>query len=156
VEELLPKLAELFLGALPTALLVLLLYFFLRWSFFRPLERVLAERERLTLGTRQAAEQQLAAVEARAREYEDKLRQARAEVYREQEALRRQALEERARLLRAAREQAQQMIHQAKAQLLRDVEAARRDLQQEGERLADEITRRLLAPAARSAGGRAG
>ncbi|MFQ5927942.1 MAG: ATP synthase F0 subunit B [Terriglobia bacterium] len=147
MEKLLSQLGELFLGAVPTALLVLFLYFFLRWSFFRPLERVLAEREALTSGTRKATEQLLADVEARTQQYEDNLRQARAAIYREQETLRRQALEDRARILRAAREQANQVIRDAKTQLLADVEAARRDLDRESQRLAGEIARTLLAPA---------
>lgn len=155
MEELLGQLGEMLLGAAPTTVIVLLLYFFLRWSFFRPLERALAERESLTSGARKAAEQLLADAEARARQYEESLRQARAEIYREQETLRRQALDERTRILRATREQAGQMIREAKTQLLRDVEAAKRDLERESQRLADEITRTLLAPAHRAPGGRA-
>ncbi len=143
------------LGALPTALIVLALYFFLRWSFFGPLERILAERERLTTGARLSAEQLLAEVETRSRQYEDSLRQARAELYREQEALRRQALEERARLLRSTRERAHQMVREAKLDLLRDIEAAKRDVEAESQRLADEIARRLLARASPASGGRA-
>lgn len=154
MEKLLPQLGEILLGAVPTAIIVVLLYFFLRWSFFRPLERVLAERETLTTNTRKAAEQLLADVEARMRQHEDSLRHARGEIYREQEATRRQALEERARILRATREQANQMIREAKTQLLRDIEAAKRDLERESERLADEIVRTLLAPAGRARGGR--
>ena len=141
------------LGALPTVLIVFALYFFLRWSFFTPLERVLAERERLTTGTRLTAEQLLAEAETRSRHYEDSLRQARAELYREQETLRRQALEERARLLRSTREQANQMIRAAKLELLRDIEATKRELEGESQRLADEIVRTLLAPGRDAAGG---
>lgn len=154
MEELLGKLGEILLGALPTAILVLLLYFFLRWSFFRPLERVLAERETLTTGTRAAAEQLLAEAETKMREYEERLRLARAELYREQETLRRQALEDRARILRATREQASQMIREAKTQLLRDMEANKRELEGESQRLAEEIARTLLAPVERTSGGR--
>ncbi|MFQ5816806.1 MAG: ATP synthase F0 subunit B [Terriglobia bacterium] len=154
MEKLLSQLGEIFLGAVPTALVVLFLYFFLRWSFFRPLERVLAEREALTTGTRKATEHLLAEVEAKTRQYEGTLRQARAEIYREQEALRRQALEDRTRILRATREQANQMIRGAKTQLLAEVEAARRDLDRESQRLAEEIAHTLLAPAGRAPRGR--
>lgn len=154
MEDLLRQLGGILLGALPTAILVVLLYFFMRWSFFGPLERVLAEREALTAGARKAADEFRAEVEARARQYEESLRQARAEVYREQEALRRQALDERARILRSTREQAHEMIREAKLQLLGDVEAAKRQLETESQRLADEIVRTLLAPATRSPGDR--
>ncbi|MBI4461707.1 MAG: ATP synthase F0 subunit B [Acidobacteria bacterium] len=155
MEALLSKLGEMVVGALPTVVLVFLLYFFLRWGFFRPLERVLAEREALTTGARQAAEQLLVEAEAKTREYEERLRHARAEIYREQESLRRQALEGRMRILRATREQANQMIREAKTQLLRDVEAARGDLERESQRLAEEIARTMLVPAGGARGGRA-
>ena len=38
------QLAQLFLAAAPTAIIVFLYYLFLRWSFFGPIERILAER----------------------------------------------------------------------------------------------------------------
>lgn len=155
VEQLLSQLGEMLVGTVPTVLIVLFLFFFLRGSFFRPLERVLAEREALTTGARKTAEQLLADVEARTRQYEESLRQARSEIYREQGTLRRQALEERARILRNTREQAKQMTREAKTQLLRDVETVRRDLERASQLLADEIARALLAPTQPARGGRA-
>ncbi|MGB6198316.1 MAG: hypothetical protein WBF35_02090, partial [Candidatus Acidiferrales bacterium] len=54
--DLVHQLGELFLAALPTVVLVFLFYFFLRWSFFKPIERVLAERRTRTEGARRAAD----------------------------------------------------------------------------------------------------
>jgi len=82
------------------------------------------------------------------RQYEDALRQARAEVYRQQEAGRQQAVEERTRIVREARERANDSIRQAKLEIARDVDEAKKALEAESERLAEEIARSLLAPPA--------
>ena len=144
--DILSQLVELFLGALPTVIIVFLLFFFLRWSFWKPLERVLAERHATTEGARQQAEKLLNTANEKLRHYEDALRQARAEIYRQQEASRQQALEERNRVAREARERAQESIRQAKLEIARDVDQAKKQLEAESQRLAEEITRTLLAP----------
>ena len=148
MEQLLHQLETIILGAVPTAIIVFIFYLFLRWSFFRPFERVLGEREEAIEGTRKAAVQMLAEAEAKAEQHESAMRQARGEIYRQRELARRQALAERIRILRETRERANQMIRETKTVLQRDVEQAKKDLEQESERLADEIARLLLAPAA--------
>lgn len=150
MEQLLHRLEAIILGALPTAIIVFIFYLLLRWSFFRPLERVLSERERAIEGTRQAAAQLLAEAEAKTQQYESAIRQARVEIYQQRELARRQALDERMRILRETRERANQMIREAKMALLRDVEQAKKELEKESARLANDIARLLLAPAAAS------
>jgi len=140
-------LLPLFVGALPTALLVFFMFFFLRWAFWRPFERVLAERQARTEGARKDAETLLAAANQKLHQYEESLRQARAEIFREQEASRQQALEQRSQALRQAREQAGELIRQAKLEIARDVEQAKKQLDGESQRLAEEISRSLLRPA---------
>ena len=140
-------LVPLFVGALPTVLLVFFMFFFLRWAFWRPFERVLAERQSRTEGARKEAEALLASANQKLREYEESLRHARAEIFREQETSRQQALDERNQALRQAREQAGEMIRQAKLDIARDVEEAKKSLEAESQRLADEIARSLLRPA---------
>ena len=54
--EILHQLGELFLAAVPTAVFVLIFYFFLRWSFFGPITRVMAERHASIEGARRYAE----------------------------------------------------------------------------------------------------
>jgi F-type H+-transporting ATPase subunit b len=143
VEKLLP----LFVGAVPTVLIVFFMFFFLRWAFWRPFERVLAERQARTEGTRKEAESLLAAANQKLHEYEESLRHARAEIFREQAASRQEALEQRNQALRQAREQAGEMIRQAKLDIARDAEEAKKSLDAESQRLADEIARSLLRPA---------
>lgn len=147
MERIAQQLLELLWGALPTAVIVFLFFFFLRWAFWRPLERVLAQRQAATEGARREADQLLSQVDEKLRQYEEALRQARGEVYHQQEAARQQALDERNRILRETREKANQMIRQAKLEIIDDVAQARKELETESRRLADQITRTLLQPA---------
>ena len=153
--DILRQLQGLLWGALPTTLIVLLFFFFLRWAFWKPLERVLAERQAATEGARKEAGELLGQANEKLRQYEESLRQARAEIYRQQEGARRQALDERARILRDTREKAGVMLRQAKLEIAGDVAQAKKDLEGESRRLAEEITRTLLEPA-RPAGGPTG
>ena len=50
------QLGELFLGAVPTVVLILIFYFILKSLFFKPLLAVMAEREARSIGARKAAE----------------------------------------------------------------------------------------------------
>jgi F-type H+-transporting ATPase subunit b len=150
--DILRQLQGLLWGALPTTVIVLLFFFFLRWAFWRPLERVLAERRAATEGAQKEAGELVAQANDKLRQYEESLRQARAEIYRQQEAARRQALEERARILRETRAEAGERLRQAKLEIAGDVARAKKDLDAESRRLAEEITRTLLEP---TGGGRA-
>ena len=54
--EIVNQLGELFLAAVPTVIIVFLFYLFMRWSFFKPMQRVLAERHKRAEGARTEAE----------------------------------------------------------------------------------------------------
>ena len=135
----------MFLSAVPTVIIVLLFYFFLRWSFFGPLERVLAERHKRAEGARQEAEAARAAVREKLRVYNDALRKARAEIFAEQEAIRSRVLDERQAAINAARLAEQLDLQAAKKVLAADVEAARAQLEQSSAVLAGEIAEAILA-----------
>lgn len=157
MEKIFQQLLELLWGAVPTALIVLLLYVFLRWAFWAPLERVLAQRQAATEGARKEAEEILARAQEKLRQYEETLRQARADVYRQLEASRRLALEERSQVLGQTRQRAADMLRQAKLEIARDVAQAKKELEAESQSLAEVITRSLLAPVrAARAGARSG
>jgi F-type H+-transporting ATPase subunit b len=143
--EILNQLGELFLAAVPTVLLVFLFYFFLRWSFFTPMQRVLAERHARVEGARQQAEAARAAAQEKLRTYHEALRKARIEIFAEQEAARRRVLEERQAAVQAARLAAQRELQAAKKSLAAEAEAARSQLEQSSNELALEIAEALLA-----------
>jgi len=142
--EILHQLGELFLEAAPTVVIVLLFYVFMRWAFFGPIRKTMAEREARIEGARREA----AAVEAEAKQelgtYHEALRKARAEIYAEQEAARQAALDERAKLLRAMRTRSQEDVAAAKKQIAAQVAAARAEIERQAPELADQIARVIL------------
>src|SRR3990170_709140 len=134
--DLLHQLGELFLAAVPTAIVVFLFYLFLRWSFFRPLQQVLAERRARIEGARKDAESLRAAAQEKQRAHREALRKARAEVFAEQEATRRVALEERSKVIQQARSRATDEVQAGKARLGEEIGAARKALETSGQQLA--------------------
>ncbi len=144
MQEIVHQLGELFLQAVPTVLTVLAFYLILRSLFFRPLLQVMAERESRTVGAQKAAEAAQAAAADKVKQYQDALRQARAQVYSEQDAARKKLLDERAALLKAARARAADEVKAAKERVAAELAAARRDVEATVAQLSAEIARRLL------------
>src|SRR3979490_2029210 len=97
------QLGELFLQAVPTVLIILLFYFILRVLFFQTLLAVMGERDPPPAGAQKAAEAAQAAAAEKVKQYQEALKQARGEVYAEQEAARKKLLDDRATLLKEAR-----------------------------------------------------
>jgi F-type H+-transporting ATPase subunit b len=105
---------------------------------------VIKERRKLTEGARELAEASLAAATRKAEEYEAKLREARAAVYRQQEEIRKQWLEEQAKQVAAARERSEGIVKGAREALALDSAAARTTLQESSATVADQIVATVL------------
>jgi F-type H+-transporting ATPase subunit b len=144
MDDTLRALGGILLRAVPTFLLVVILYFYLKKMFFQPMERMLRQRFELTEGARKLAEQALARASARTSEYEAALRAARSEIYQAQEQFYKQLQDSQSAQIAAARQSAEAAVHSAKAQLARDVEAAKLSLAQASELLAAEIADSIL------------
>lgn len=138
-------LGGILLKALPTFILVLLLNFYLKAMFFKPLEKVLRERYEATEGARKLAAESIARAAARTAEYEAAIRAARAEVYQAQDQVHTQLEERRAAELADARHRSEAAVRQAKAQLAADVEDAKRSLALDAESLSSQIADAILA-----------
>jgi F-type H+-transporting ATPase subunit b len=138
------QLGELFLGAAPTILIILLFYFILRALFFKPLLQVMAERDARTVGAQKAAEAAQAAAAERVKQYQEALKQARGQVYAEQEVARKKLLDERAAQLKEARGKAAAEVGAAKERVAGELVAARRDVKATVGQLSAEIARRIL------------
>jgi F-type H+-transporting ATPase subunit b len=140
------QLGELFLGAVPTVIIFLLFFVFMRWAFFNPILKAMAERKALIDGARAEA----AKVEAEARQeldtYNQALKSALAQIYEEQEHARQAVLDERAQLLRAMRNRSQDEVNEAKKKIAADLAAARAEIERQTPALADEIARIILEP----------
>jgi F-type H+-transporting ATPase subunit b len=153
--EILHQLGELFLEAVPTVVIVLLFYVFMRWAFFGPIQKVMAERAARIEGARKEA----AAVEAEAKQeldtYNEQLRKVRAEIYAEQEAARQAALDERAKLLKVMRSRSQEEVAAAKKRIATEVAAARTEIERQAPALANQIARAILDKPSSLSGGAA-
>jgi len=151
--EIAHQLGELFLGAVPTVIIFLLFYLFLRWAFFTPILKAMAERQALIEGARADA----ARVESEAKQeldtYNQALKSALAKIYAEQEAARQAVLDERAQLLRAMRNRSQEEVAEAKKKLAADLAAARAEIERQTPALANDIARIILEPRSPSSSG---
>jgi len=146
--DVLYQLADLFIQAIPTIVIVFLFYLFMRAAFFKPLARVMDEREKRTAGARLEAEQARAAAEEKVKAYEDAMKKARAAVYAEQDAERKVLLEKRAEQIREARRQANERVAAAKQQILQETAAARAQLESQTPELAREIVQNVFSAGA--------
>jgi F-type H+-transporting ATPase subunit b len=147
MDQTLQQLGELLLGAVPTVILLALLYMLYSTIVHKPLRRVLEERRSKTEGAIEKSKADIAAADARTSEYEQRLREARAAVYRAQEAKRQAAVQARANAVSEARSKAQAQVQAAKADIEKDRAVAENGLQAEAVSLAQEIVRRVLQPA---------
>ena len=142
--EILHQLGELFLQSVPTVVVVLLFYAFLKWAFFTPIRKAMTERTARIEGARAEA----AAVEAEAKNeldaYNDALKKARAKIFAEQESARQAVLDERTRLLQAMRNSVQHEVLAAKKKIAAESAAARAEIERQAPELAAEIARTVL------------
>jgi len=144
MQEIVQQLGELFLQAVPTVLIILAFYLMMRALFFKPLLKVMAEREARTAGARKAAQVAEAAAAEKVKQYQEALKRARAQVYSEQEAARKKLLDERAAVLKEARGKAAAEVAAGKERVAKELAAARRDIEVSVGQLAAEIARRVL------------
>jgi len=144
MQQIAHQLGELFLQAVPTVLIVFLFYLILRSVFFKPLLRVMAERDARTKGAQKDADTAQAAAAEKIKQYQAALKQARGEVYAEQDVARRKLLDERNALIKASRNLAAEEIRVAKQRVAGEFASARRDVEAASGQLAAAIARRVL------------
>jgi len=132
-------------GSLIFVLILFLIFVFvLNRILFRPISRVLDERQTLTEGSTNEARAARRRYEAKLAEYEATIREARAEGYRRSEQERAAALEERRRLIEEAKLRAHDQIDSAKTEIERQVAEARAALESEARQIAERISRTVL------------
>ncbi len=146
MDQTIRQLGELLLGAVPTTILLAILYFLYTVLVHRPLTTVLAERRARTEGALEKARADIGAAEARTTEYEQRLREARLKIFKNLEARRQRAMQARSDAAAQSRARAQEQVKAARAALEQDKQQAAAKLQAEAERLAAEIVRTVLRP----------
>jgi F-type H+-transporting ATPase subunit b len=125
-------------------IIILLMVFVLNTTLFKPINRILEERERRTRGRSGEAHDILQSVEVKLSQYERTLREARSEGYRLMEQERAAAVSERQAKLSAVRDEISQSIAEQKEVIHEQVTEARATLGQEARRLATEIGSQIL------------
>jgi|ERR1700722_522606 F-type H+-transporting ATPase subunit b len=144
MDKIIHQLGELLLTALPTFLLIIFLNYYLKFVFFKPLERSLKQRYDATEGARKLAEASMQRADAKTAEYEATLRAARNEIYQAQEQAYKELQERVAAQVAETRAQSDAAIKQARAALAQDVDAAKAGLAQDSEALANQIAESIL------------
>jgi F-type H+-transporting ATPase subunit b len=130
--------------------IILLMVFVLNQTLFKPINRILEERERRTRGRSGEAREILQRVEEATTNYERSLREARAEGYRLMERERAAAMNERQIKINTLREEINRTTEEEKELVRRQAEEARRTLEAEAWSIAVEIGSQILH---RSVGG---
>jgi F0F1-type ATP synthase membrane subunit b/b' len=133
------------LEGLPTFFLVLILAFFVRFLYLKPLEKVLAERFRLTEGARKAAEDSLRNADSKIAEYQDALNKARGEIYQEQAAFLQKFHAEQAEVAHAVRVESDARVAEIRILIAKEAETAREHLASQAEALAGQIADAVLS-----------
>jgi F0F1-type ATP synthase membrane subunit b/b' len=142
--EILHQLGNLFLQAAPAVVIIFLFYLFMRWAFFTPIQKAMAERESKIEGARRDAAAVQDAANQELRDYNEALQKARAEIYAEQELARQAILQERGKNLKAMRSLAQKEVAEGKKKIDAEMAAARKEIEAAAPAMAGEITRSIL------------
>jgi F-type H+-transporting ATPase subunit b len=124
--------------------IILLMVFVLNNTLFKPINRILEERERRTRGRSGEARDILQRVEEATTNYERSLREARAEGYRLMESERAEAMNERQAKLNALREEVTSKVEEEKALIRNQAEEARQTLAVDARSIAAEIGAQIL------------
>jgi F-type H+-transporting ATPase subunit b len=123
---------------------VLLLTVVLDRLLFKPVQRVLAQREAAIRSARELAEQSALRAKTAAAEFAEKTGAARAEIYKQMDEMRREALNARAQILADTRAEAEAEIASAGAKLQASVDEARQRLAADAEVLGAAAAERVL------------
>lgn len=125
-------------------LIIVLMIYILNATLFRPVNKVLAERERRTRGGTGEAHDILQRVANSMNRYERSLRDARTEGYRLLEQERAKALLERQNQLNALRAEIESSTEEQKNLLRTQSEQARGSLEADARKIASDISRQIL------------
>ncbi|MDQ1470522.1 MAG: F-type H+-transporting ATPase subunit b [Bryobacterales bacterium] len=145
MDQTLHALGGIVLNGLPTFFLIIILAICVKYLYLKPLDKVLAERFRLTEGARKAAEESLRNADTKVAEYEAALAQARSEIYREQAEFLKHLQDEQSGQVRAARVESDARVAEAKAAIAREAQTAQQSLEVQSETLAGQIADAILA-----------
>lgn len=135
---------ELNLSLLWVVFFVLVLTFAINRLLLKPLTETMQKRQLAIDSARALAERAALEAQSATSEFERKTAEARAEVYRQMDDMRRVANDERTRLLGETRAEAAAALAEATAKLQDDTARARATLRADAESLGNEAASRIL------------
>ncbi len=124
--------------------IILVMVFLLNRTLFKPISRVLEERERRTVGQTGKAQEILHSVEEGLTRYERTLREARADGYRLLERERAEAMLTRQNKVEGVRNDASKLVEDQKRALRGQTEDARELIGQDARRIAATVSAQIL------------
>jgi F-type H+-transporting ATPase subunit b len=124
--------------------IIITMVFVLNRLLFKPVGRILSERESRTRGRAGEARETIQRVKESLSRYENSLRQARAEGYSLLEQQQSAVYGERQRKIAALRQEVEGQVEQQKGEIRTQAEQARGTLQSEAARVAANISSQLL------------
>jgi F-type H+-transporting ATPase subunit b len=137
-------LSNLFIESVPTIVFFIVLNFYLKRVFFRPMRAILDERRKATEGVRELARLANEAAKEQMSEFERALQQARNEIHKNNDAVRRQWAEEQLATLEQARAEAAKKLASARQLIDEELRQAESELNAMVEPLSNEIVQSLL------------
>jgi F-type H+-transporting ATPase subunit b len=123
---------------------IIILIYVLNRTLFKPINKVLDERERLGAGRLTEAKQILGQYEERLKRYEEQLRAARAEAYQQLETRRRESLNSRQEMIAQMKAETAKHIAAARDEITKQAEVAKRSLESESRAMAATISSQIL------------
>ncbi|HUA93077.1 MAG TPA: ATP synthase F0 subunit B [Terracidiphilus sp.] len=144
MQDIILQVGALLVGAIPTAVLFIVLVLAYQFLVQGPLAETLKKRRALTVGAMEDARKAIEKAESRTAEYAEKLRHARAEAYKLREQRMKQWNAERDAALDAARKAAGAKASKAKAEVDAEAAAARQVIQSAAADLASQAVRAVL------------
>jgi F-type H+-transporting ATPase subunit b len=131
---------------------ILLLIYILNHTLFKPINKVLEERERLGAGRIGEARRMLGEYGERLTRYESRLREARGEAYQRLESERREAALKRQRMIAEVKAETNAQIDAARQEIAKQAAGAKQSIEKDARAMAVTISSQILRRSV-SAGG---
>lgn len=133
---------------IPAIVIFLLLIAVLNWLLYKPLMKILAERESRTTGLVHQAQEALDHHLGLFEKYQASIKNARMEGYHRQEQLRAEAQKKRLEVLAQSRAAAEKLIQDSRDAIRLQVETAKQQLTVDAQDMAQRITSTILGRSA--------
>ncbi|MBI3398910.1 MAG: ATP synthase F0 subunit B [Deltaproteobacteria bacterium] len=121
-----------------------ILYFILNALLYKPVLKILEERDKNIAGTKKEAEALEAELQKRLLEYKNKLNEAKTKAQEERLRLRQKGLDKEREILENAQKDSQDSLMEAKEKLVKDVKSALTQLKEESKIISKDIAEKIL------------